>query len=118
MDTRQILAVEDEIDTAKAIAQLEQANKTLLTCATFDATGIEAALAERDQAVRVIAAADVTLLEEPLAERLRVAFEDGRRIRQKLVALYRGCDTELKRLERMHAGDPNGSEPPKINAVG
>lgn len=103
--------------SAMAIAQLEQANKRLLECAAFDPAGLEAALAERDEAVRTIAANPVTL-EEPLAERLLRAFEDGRLVRQKLAAFYCCSDADLRRLERIRASDATPPEAPAISAVG
>jgi len=116
MDTSRIPTADGALDAAKAIAQLERANQRLLECVTFDAAEIEPALAERDEAVRAIAAAD--RLDEPLATRLLGAFEDGRRIREKLAAFYRGTDAQLRRLERMHAGDPGPPAPPGVSAVG
>ena len=67
---------------------------------------------------RAIAATDLASLDESLAERLLRAFEDGRQIRQKLAAFYRGSDTELKRIERIQAGDPRAPEPPDISVIG
>ncbi len=107
MDTRRIRADDEELvaglDAAKAVAQLECANRRLLDDSVCVAAEIEAALAEREEAVRAVAAVDPAELEEPLAERLQLAFEDGRRIRQRLAAFYGDCDGKLKRLERVAA---------------
>jgi hypothetical protein len=107
MDTRRIRADDEELvaglDAAKAVAQLECATRRLLDGSVCGPDEIEVALAERDEAVRVIAAMDPAELEEPLAERLQLAFEDGGRIRQRLAGLYRGCDGKLKRFERINA---------------
>ena len=118
MDTSRIQTADAEIGILKAIGQLEQANKRLLECAAFKIAEIEVAMAERDDAVRAIAASDTSNLEESLAERLLRAFEDGRRVRQKLVALYRGLDAASTRLERIHFDDGRVPEPPGISAVG
>jgi hypothetical protein len=117
MDTRRIRTAEAGLDAANAIAQLERANGRLLECRSFDAVEIESALAERDEAVRAIAAVDPASLHGPFAERLLRALEDGRRIRQKLAAFYRGTDAKLRQLERMHAGDPAPPQPPGISVV-
>ena len=107
MDTRRTRADDQELvngpETAKAVAQLECANRRLLDRSLCAAAEIEAALAERDMAVRVIAAVDSAELEESLAERLQRAFEDGRRIRQRLAAFYADCEGKLKRIERIAA---------------
>ena len=118
MDTSRILTADAALGGAKAIAQLEQANKRLLECPSFDASEIEPALAERDEAVRAIAAADLASLDEPLAERLLRAFEDGRQIRRKLAAFYRSADTALRLMDRLQAGDPRAPEPPDVSVIG
>jgi hypothetical protein len=118
MDTSRIRTADAELDAARAIAQLERANTRLLECCSFDVAEMEPALAERDEAVRAITTADLAGLPEPLTQRLLRAFEDGRRIRQKLAAFYRSSDAELRRLERFQAGDARPSEPPGISAVG
>jgi hypothetical protein len=118
MDTSRIQTADAELDAVKAIGRLEQANKRLLECPSSDVNEIDTAMAERDEAVRAIAAADTSSLEEPVAERLLRAFEDGRGVRRKLVALYRGFDAELKRIERIRAGDAKAPEPPGISAIG
>jgi len=117
MDISQIQTVDAELDVAKAIARLEQANNRLLECTAFDVAEIELAMTDRDEAVRTIAATDAACLDEPLAERLLVAFEDGRLVRQKLIALYRGFDQELKRMERLHAGD-QACHAASVSAIG
>jgi hypothetical protein len=107
MDTKRTRTDDEKLvaglDAAKAVAQLECANRRLLYSSVCAPDEIEVALAERDEAVRAIAAIDPAELEEPLAERLQLAFEDGRRIRQRLAVLYRGCDGRLKRFERINA---------------
>lgn len=119
MDTRRIRADDEELvaglDAAKAVAQLECATRRLLDDSGCAPDEIEATLAERDEAVRAIAAIDPAELEEPLAERLQLAFEDGRRIRHRLAALYRGCDGKLKRFDRIAAIQP---EPPDLRSLG
>jgi hypothetical protein len=118
MDTRRTPTAETGIDAARAITQLERANQRLLECSSFDAVHIETALAERDDAVRAIAAADQPDLSEPLRERLLSAFEDGRRIREKLSAFYRASLGQMRLFERMRASDPAPSSPPAISVVG
>jgi len=123
MDTSRIRTADAALDdaalvAANAIAQLERANRRLLECRSFDAGEIESALTERYVAVRAIAAAGPASLGEPLAGRLLRAFEDGRRIREKLAAFYRGTDGRLRLFDRMHAGDPKPPTPPGISVVG
>jgi hypothetical protein len=118
MDTSRIRTADAALETAEAIAQLERANKRLLECPSFDAVEIEAALAERDEAVRAIAAADAASLAEPFAERLLRAFEDGRRIREKLAAFYRDTDGQLRQIGRFHAAAPGPPRPPGVSLVG
>ena len=119
MDTRRIRADDEELvaglDAAKAVAQLECATRRLLDGSVCGPDEIEVALAERDEAVRAITAIDPAELEEPLAERLQLAFEDGRRIRHRLTALYRDCDGQLKRFERIVAIQ---TEPSDICSLG
>jgi hypothetical protein len=106
------------LEAAKAVAQLESANRRLLEWSSFDAGEIESALAKRDEAVRAISTADAGSLEGPSAERLLRAFEDGRRIREKLAVFYRTTDGQLRRLERMLAGDTGPPASPNVSAIG
>lgn len=106
------------LDAARAIAQLESANARLLQCPSFDAAEIESALADREEAVRAISTADPQSLEEPLAERVLRAFEDGRRIREKLAAFYRDADGQLRLFARFQVDDPKPPAPPGISEVG
>ena len=107
MDIRRIRTDDKDlvasVDAAKAVAQLERANRRLLDCSVCAPAEIEAALAVRDEAVRAIVALDPTELEGSLAERLQRAYEDGRPIRHKIAALYRDCDGKLKRFRRIAA---------------
>ncbi len=86
---------------AHIIARLELANRRILDCASANVEELESAMAARDEAVRSIAALDAGEISEALAERLRRACDDGRRVRQKLSEAYRGANTELRKLERV-----------------
>jgi len=119
MDTSRIPTDDGGFDGARAVGQLEQANRRLLECAVSEVGEIEAALAERDEAVRAIAEMEPDELEPPLAERLLRAFEDGRRVRQKLTEFYRNADAELKRLGWIAAAvEALPREPTEISAIG
>ena len=102
----------------QAIAQLERANLRLLDCPASDIAELERALAERDEAVGIVAGADPTCLDGPLAERLLRAFEDGHRVRGKLASVYRNSDAELKRIGQIQSGDPQPIRRPEISIVG
>ena len=90
---------------------LEEANRRLLECASFDAEEMESALLQRGTAVRAIAASPVP----GQAERLQKALEDGRRIRARLAAFYRDADVRLALIARAQAADPQAH---RVDSVG
>ena len=117
MGTSRIRTDDEVVAVERAIAQLECANQRLMECPAGDAEALEAGLMERDEAVRAIAAADPESMEGPLAERLLNAFEEGRRIREKLTAFYRSTDGRLRTMERILAAE-TGPPQPSVSAVG
>jgi hypothetical protein len=84
---------------------LEEANRRLLECTSFDAEEMESALLQRGNAVRAIAASPFP----GQAERLRKALDDGRRIRARFAAFYRDADVRLRQIARVQsAGTQQG----------
>ncbi len=88
------------------VARLELANRRILDCAPSNIAELESAMAARDEAVRAVAALDPGEFGEAVAERLRRACDDGRRIREKLAEIYRGTHAELRKLDRLDEARP------------
>jgi hypothetical protein len=89
------------MDWNKAIANLEQANASLIACPAEDLAGLESAMAERDRAVQDVNGLDPWMLPPKLAARLQAAFDAGAVVRTKLAGIYGDTDAELRRVGRL-----------------
>jgi len=95
------------MDTNRTLMDdLEEADRRLLECASFDIEETGSALAQRGEAVRAVASSPG----QWQVERLQNALEDGRRIRARLAGFYRDADVRLRQIARLHSHGTRGNE--------